>query len=127
MEIDIPEVVAEVAAVFAEYERALVTNDVPVLEALFWDDARTLRYGASENLHGMDEIRAFRRARSSAGLARGIDRTAITTFGRDVAIATILFHRESAPGKIGRQMQTWIRFPQGWRVVAAQVSIIDAP
>jgi hypothetical protein len=125
MEIDIPEVVAEVEAVFAEYEHALVTNDVPVLEALFWDDARTRRYGTSENLHGMDEIRAFRRARLPVGLERSIDRTTITTFGRDFAVASILFRRDGAPGKIGRQMQTWVRLPQGWRVVAAQVSVID--
>jgi hypothetical protein len=125
MEIDIPEVVAEVEAVFAEYERALIANDVPTLEALFWDNSRTLRYGATENLHGMTEIRAFRRARSSIGLERAIDRTTITTFGRDFAVASILFRRAGALGKVGRQMQTWVRFPEGWRVVAAQVSAID--
>ena len=125
MEIDLPEVVAEVTQAFAQYEKALVTNDVRVLEALFWDDARTLRYGATENLHGMDEIRAFRRARSSVGLARTVERTTITTFGRDFATATILFRRDSMPGKVGRQMQSWVRMADGWRVVAAQVSTID--
>ncbi len=125
MEIDIPEVVAEVTAVFARYEQALMTNDVAVLEELFWDDARTLRYGIAETLHGMDEIRVFRRARSSTGVARTIFRTAITTFGRDFATATILHRRDAAPGKIGRQMQTWVRMPEGWRIVAANVSAID--
>ena len=125
MEIDIPEVVAEVEAAFLRYEAALVGNDVATLEALFWDDARTIRYGATENLHGIEEIRAFRRARSPVGLARRVERTEITTFGRDFATATILFRRESAPGKIGRQMQSWVRLAEGWRVVAAQVSMID--
>ena len=125
MEIDRPEVVAEVKAAFARYEKALVENDVATLDELFWDDARTIRYGTSENLHGMDEIKAFRRGRSPAGLARRIERVTITTFGRDFATATILFRRGNAPGKIGRQQQSWVRMPQGWRVVAAQVSIIE--
>jgi hypothetical protein len=125
VEIDNPAVVAEVEAVFRRYETALVTNDVEVLEELFWDDSRTIRYGVTENLHGMDEIRAFRKARSPVGLARRLDRITITTYGRDFAIASVLFRRDSAPGKVGRQMQSWARMPEGWRVVAAQVSIID--
>ncbi len=125
MEIDLPEIVAEVEAAFARYQTALIANDVPVLEALFWDDKRTVRYGGGENLHGMDEIRAFRRGRSPTGLDRNVERTTITTFGRDFATTSILFRRESAPGKIGRQMQTWARMPTGWCVVAAQVSTID--
>jgi hypothetical protein len=125
MEINLPEVVAEVEAVFARYEAALVTNDVAMLEALFWDDERTIRYGSGENLHGMAEIRAFRQARSPVGLARDVERVAITTFGRDFATATILFRRENTPGKVGRQMQSWVRMPGGWCVVAAQVSAID--
>jgi ketosteroid isomerase-like protein len=125
MEINIPEIVAEIEAVFARYEAALVGNDVPTLEALFWDDARTVRYGATENLHGMEEIRAFRRARSPVGLARDLRRTEITTFGRDFATVSALFQRDNAPGRIGRQMQTWVRLPPGWRVVAAHVSVID--
>jgi hypothetical protein len=103
MEIDIPEVVAEVAAAFAAYEQALVTNDVATLEALFRDDPRTIRYGIAENLYGMDAIRAFRRARSPLGLMRRLERTAITTYGRDFATANTLFARDSAPGRIGRQ------------------------
>jgi hypothetical protein len=126
MDMDLPEIKAEVEAAFAAYEVALVTNDVPTLEALFHDDPRTIRYGGGENLYGMDEIRAFRQARSPVGLARTLSRTVITTYGRDVATASTLFERESAHGKIGRQMQTWVRFAQGWRVVAAHVSLIDA-
>jgi ketosteroid isomerase-like protein len=127
METDLPEVKSEVEAIFARYERALVTNDVETLEALFWDDLRTIRYGGGENLYGMETIRAFRRERSPIGLGRDLDRTVITTFGRDVATASTLFRREGAPGRIGRQMQTWVRMPDGWKVVAAHVSVIDDP
>lgn len=125
MQIGIPEVMAEVEAAFARYEEALVTNDVPTLEALFWDDPRTIRYGIGENLYGMDAIRAFRRARSPIGVTRRIDRTIITTFGRDFATASTLFYRESSPGKVGRQQQSWVRLSEGWRIVAAHVSVID--
>ena len=125
MEIDLPDVKAEVEAAFTAYEEALVTNDVATLEALFWDDGRTIRYGGGENLYGMDAIRAFRRARSPTGLARQLERTAITTFGRDFATASTLFCRDGQPGTIGRQMQSWVRFPDGWRVVAAHVSTVD--
>lgn len=120
--IDLPEVLAEVEAVFDRYERALVGNDVAVLDELFWDDARTLRFGAGENLWGYDEIAAFRAGRPSTGLARRITRRAITTFGRDLAVASITFERDAQPGRIGRQQQTWVRTAQGWRVVAAHVS-----
>jgi hypothetical protein len=126
LEINIPEVLAEVEAAFARYEQALVGNDVAVLEELFWDDARTIRYGAGENLYGMEEIRAYRRARSPVGLARRLERTVITTFGRDLATASTLFLRDSAPGRTGRQSQTWVRLPGiGWRIVAAHVSSIE--
>ena len=124
MQIDLPEVVAEVRAAFDRYEKALVTNDVATLDALFHDDARTIRYGGGENLYGFAEIKAFRAARSPAGLARTLSKTVISTYGRDIGIASTLFHRTSLPGKIGRQMQTWVRFPEGWRVVAAHVSVI---
>ena len=126
MEIDLPEVVAEVRREFDRYEQALVTNDVATLDATFHDDPRTIRYGGAEILYGYGEIAAFRAARSPAGLARTISRTVITAYGRDVAMASTLFHRPTAPGKVGRQMQTWVRFPEGWRVVAAHVSMIDA-
>jgi Protein of unknown function (DUF3225) len=127
MQIDLPEVVAEVRAAFERYEQALMSNDVATLDALFRDDSRTIRYGTAENLYGHAEIRAFRAARSPAGLARTLSRTVITTFGRDCAVASTLFHRPSIPGKVGRQMQTWVRFADGWRIVAAHVSMIDAP
>jgi Protein of unknown function (DUF3225) len=127
MDIDLPDVVAEVTAQFERYEKALVSNDVAVLDELFRNDRRTLRYGIGENLYGYDEIMAFRAGRSPVGLMRKLARTVITGYGRDTAIASTLFHREAAPGKVGRQMQTWIRFPEGWRIVAAHVSIIDEP
>lgn len=127
MDIDLPDVVAEVTAAFARYETALVTNDVATLGSLFRRDPRTLRYGIGENLYGHDEISAFRQARSPVGLARSISRTVITTYGRDFAVASTLFHRETAPGKVGRQMQTWVRFADGWHIVAAHVSLIDGP
>ena len=124
MDIDLPDVVAEVRAAFEAYERALVSNDVAALDAMFRDDARTVRFGGGENLFGYDQIKAFRAARSAVGLARTLSQTVITAYGRDVAVASTLFHRDTAPGKVGRQMQTWVRFPEGWRVVAAHVSVI---
>ena len=127
MEIDLPEVVAEVRACFDAYEKALVSNDVAALDELFRDDPRTIRYGAGENLYGYAEIMAFRAARSPVGLGRTISKTVITTFGREFAVAATLYQRPSAAGKIGRQMQTWVKFPEGWRVVAAHVSLIDPP
>ena len=127
MEIDLPEIVAEVQAVFERYEKALVANDIATLDELFRSDARTIRYGVAENLYGHEEVAAFRAARSPINLARTRSRTVITTYGRDFAVASTLFHRDSMPGKVGRQMQTWVRFPEGWRVVAAQVSLIDDP
>jgi hypothetical protein len=127
MQVDLPDVLAEVTAQFERYEKALVSNDVAVLDELFRDDPRTLRYGGGENLYGYQEIMAFRAARPSVGLLRRTDRTVITTYGRDMAVASTLFYRDSAPGKVGRQMQTWVRFPQGWKIVAAHVSVIDEP
>jgi AtzH-like len=127
MDIDLPDVVAEVRAAFERYEQALTSNDVETLDALFHDDPRTIRYGGGENLYGYAEIAAFRSARSPQGLARTLSRTVITTYGRDFAIASTLFERTSAPGKIGRQMQSWVKFGDAWKVVAAHVSVIDAP
>jgi hypothetical protein len=125
MDIDLPEVVAEVREAFGEYEKALVSNDVPALNSLFRDDSRTIRYGGAEILYGHAEIRAFRAARSPVALGRTLSRTVITTYGRDFAVASTLYERPSAPSKTGRQMQTWVKFPEGWRVVAAHVSLID--
>jgi len=126
MEIDLPEVVAEVRQAFERYEKALVNNDVPALNELFRDDPRTVRYGAGEILYGYDAIKSFRAARSPVALGRTLSKIVITTFGRQFAVASTLYERPSAPGKIGRQQQTWVKFPEGWRVVAAHVSLIDA-
>ena len=126
-EIDLPDVVAEVTAAFNRYEKALVTNDVAVLDETFRVDPRTIRYGVTEILYGHDEIAAFRAARSPVGLMRKTAQTVITAYGRDTAVASTLFYREATPGRVGRQMQTWVRFAEGWRIVAAHVSIIDEP
>ena len=125
MEIDLPDVVAEVTAAFDRYEKALVTNDVKVLDDTFRVDPRTIRYGTTEILYGHHEIAAFRAARSPTGLARTISKTVITTYGREFAVASTLFHRTTMPGKVGRQTQSWVKFSDGWRVVAAHVSVID--
>lgn len=127
MQINLPDVVAEVSAAFQRYEQALISNDVAVLGELFRNDQHTIRYGIAENLYGYDQIQAFRSARSPVGLMRRLERTVITTYGRDTAVASTLFYRDNAPGKVGRQMQTWIRFPDGWHIAAASVSVIDEP
>ena len=123
MDINKPQVVAEVTIAFDRYEKALTGNDVEVLDELFWDSPHTLRYGATENLYGYDEIKAFRAGRPSAGLARSVLRTVITTYGDDFATANIEFQRTGSP-KTGRQSQTWMKTPQGWKVVAAHVSLL---
>jgi hypothetical protein len=125
MEVNLPDVRAEVEAAFARYEAALVSNDVAVLNELFWVSPLTIRYGGAEILHGHAEIAGFRAARSPVGLARTLERTVIVTYGRDFATASTLFLRDSMPGKVGRQMQTWVRMPEGWRIVAAHVSVIE--
>jgi hypothetical protein len=125
LEINRPDVLAEVRAVFDRYEAALVSNDVDTLDELFWASPLTVRYGLGENLYGRDAIIAFRRARSPLNLARTLRNTVITTFGADFATASTEFIRP--PGTaVGRQMQTWMRTPEGWRVVAAHVSLIPA-
>ncbi|MDR3496511.1 MAG: oxalurate catabolism protein HpxZ [Ancalomicrobiaceae bacterium] len=127
MEVNIPEVKAELTAAFDVYERALTRNDVASLDALFLDSPETIRYGGAENLYGYNQIAAFRAARSPIGLARRLERTVITTYGRDFGVASTLFRRETAPGRVGRQMQTWVKTPAGWKVAAAHVSIIPDP
>jgi len=119
--INLPEIVAEVAELVERYEDALVHNKLEVLDALFWAAPETVRYGAGETLYGIDQIRAFRRDRPSAGLARSVVRTSLTTFGRDFAVAHREFVRDGA-AKPGRQTQTWVRTEAGWRVVSAHVS-----
>lgn len=121
-----PEVLAELRAAFARYEDALVNNRVEVLDELFWDSAQTVRYGVNENLYGIDAIRAFRNARSPAGLARTLRHTVLTTFGDDFGTAMTEFTREGGP-MLGRQSQTWCRIDGRWQVVAAHVSLIPLP
>ena len=123
MEINLPDVLTEVTAAFDRYEMALVTNDVSVLDELFWNSPHTLRYGATENLYGFDAICAFRAGRPTLGLARTILKTVITTYGHDFATANVEFQREGS-AKTGRQSQTWMRTIHGWRVVAAHVSLL---
>jgi len=122
-EINRPEVLAEVRAIFERYEEALVNNRIEVLDELFWDSPHTLRYGVGENLHGIEAIRAFRLARPAGGLARTLQNTVITTYGRDLASASTEFRRAGSD-RVGRQSQTWVRFAAGWRVVAAHVSLL---
>lgn len=127
MEINTPEIVAEVRSVFDEYERAFVANDVDALDAFFLQEPTTIRYGAADMQLGMEELRAYRRTVSPVGLERELRDTVITTYGADLGIASTLFFRARHPGKTGRQMQTWIRTSDGWRIVAAHVSLIDSP
>ncbi len=123
--INVPEVIEEVRAAFRRYEQALVNNDIAALDELFWNSPFVVRYGATENLYGMDAIRAFRSARSPLGLMRDLSNTVITTFGRDFATANTEFLRDG--GRVrGRQSQTWVHFPLGWRVISAHVSLFDA-
>jgi hypothetical protein len=126
MEINIPEVVAEVTAAFERYEKALNANDVEVLDAAFWNDPRVIRYSITDNAYGFEAIHASRLARPKADMRRTISNTVITTFGRDLATANTEFERVES-GRRGRQSQTWARMPGGWRVVSAHVSFMPMP
>jgi hypothetical protein len=126
MDINLVEAKAEVEAAFNRYEQALIGNDIATLDELFWESSLTIRYGIDEVLYGHAEISEFRSARSANGLDRKLSRTVITTYGTDYATTMTLFHRKE-PGKLGRQSQTWVRMPEGWRIVAAHVSVIDVP
>jgi hypothetical protein len=121
MLINDPATYAAVSAAFDAYETALTTNDVAMLDTLFWNSPHTLRYGATENLHGYDEIREFRARRPGANLMRTVVDRSITTFGHDYAVANITFTR-AGEARIGRQSQTWVKIDHEWRVVAAHVS-----
>ncbi len=123
MTINDPDVIAELRELYPQYERALVTNDVEKLVEMFWADPLVMRFGATENLYGYKEIWEFRKARPSANLARTIIRLDIVAFGKDFASITLEFERGS---QRGRQSQTWVRFPEGWRIVAAHVSLIPS-
>ena len=120
-----PQVLAEVHAAFDRYEQALLANDSATLDAMFLHRADTTRYGVSEVQYGIEEIRAFRGLQRP--FVRRLDRLVIVTYGSDVAVASTLFHREDFPGQVGRQQQTWVRLPDGWRVAAAHVSMMPAP
>jgi hypothetical protein len=120
-EINIPEIVAEVTQVHERYEQALRSNDLDILDSLFWDSERTLRYGPNGTLLGHAAISAFRRARNIMGVERTVLRTLVTTFGRDFAVTNTETKRPGPAGK-GRQSQTWVRMPEGWRIVSAHVS-----
>ncbi len=123
VEVDIPDVLAELTAAFEQYERALVTNDVETLNSLFWNSPLTLRYGATELLYSYDEIVEFRKNRVVLDARRTLRNTRITTFGRDVGTANTEFTRRGSD-RIGRQSQTWIRTDQGWRIASAHVSLM---
>ncbi|MEY3252742.1 MAG: hypothetical protein RL227_1715 [Pseudomonadota bacterium] len=126
MDINLPGPHAELSAAFVRYEDALVHNQVEVLDELFWASPHTVRYGVGECLHGIEAIRAFRAARPAAGLARRLQNTVITTFGTDFGTASTEFRREGG-AKLGRQSQSWCRIGGRWVVVAAHVSLMDAP
>ena len=123
MQINLPEIVAEVTVQFARYEDALVNNKIDVLDELFWNSPHTLRYGATENLYGFQAIQAFRAGRPAQSLSRTVLKTVITTYGHDFATANIEFQRTGST-RPGRQSQAWLRTPDGWRVVAAHVSLL---
>lgn len=127
MEINEPTTLADLEAVFIAYERAFVANDTAALDAFFLHEPTTIRYGVADMQQGMDELRAYRLAVSPVGLERALRDTVITTYGHDMGVASTLFFRDRHPGKTGRQMQTWIRTTDGWRIVAAHVSLIDDP
>ena len=125
MRLNIPEVLAEVEKAFHRYETALNDNDQAVLNELFWDSPRTVRYGIAEQLYGYEEIKGFRAARAPVDLRRELTRLVITTYGADFATASCEYRRLES-GRRGRQMQTWMRTGEGWRVVAAHVSLLPS-
>jgi hypothetical protein len=127
MVINDPSVVAELRAVFDAYEAAFVANDIDALDRFFLHEPTTIRYGVADMQLGMEQLRAYRLSVAPVGLARDLRGTVITTYGSDLAVASTLFFRDRHPGKTGRQMQTWIRTADGWRIVAAHVSVIDSP
>lgn len=126
-EINLPDVVAELRELYPRYEQALVSNDVDTLVAMFWSSPDVMRFGVSENLYGQEELEAFRKNRPAANLARTAKRLEIVSFGRDFGSITLEFERDAANGMVrGRQSQVWVRFPEGWRIVSAHVSLLPA-
>ncbi len=126
-QVNIPEVHAELVALYPRYEEALVSNDVPTLVEMFWAAPEVMRFGVTENLYGHEELEAFRKSRPSAGLARTVTRLEIVTFGHDVGSVTLEFERSTPKGLVrGRQSQVWVRLAEGWRIVSAHVSLLPA-
>jgi hypothetical protein len=126
-EINLPDVVAELRELYPRYEQALVSNDVETLVAMFWASPHVMRFGVTENLYGHNELVAFRNSRPVANLARAAKRLEIVAFGRDFGSITLEFERDTPKGKVhGRQSQVWVRFPAGWRIVSAHVSLLPA-
>jgi len=124
-EINLPHVVAELRELYPLYEQALVSNDVETLVSMFWHSPHVLRFGATENLYGSSELEGFRKARPAANLARTVTRLEIVAFGPDTGSVTVEFDRTTPRGLVrGRQSQLWIRFPQGWRIASAHVSLL---
>ena len=126
-EIDLPDVVVEVKAAYDRYNSAVNSGTISTLNNTFWNDPRTIRYGQAENLYGYKAIEGFRAAARPLDPPRTLAKTVITTYGRDFAVASTLTYRANQPGRVGRQTQTWVRFPDGWHVVEAHVSTIDEP
>jgi Protein of unknown function (DUF3225) len=124
-DVNLPDVIAELRKLYPRYEQALVSNDVETLVAMFWASPEVMRFGVTENLYGHEELETFRKSRPTANLARTEKRLEIVSFGRDFASITLEFERDTAKGTIhGRQSQVWVRFPQGWRIVSAHVSLL---
>ena len=121
-QINLDETMAEIKALFAAYEVALMQNDLATLDGFFWQSYLTVRFGTAENLYGIEAIRIFRQARNTSRLRRSLRNLRITTYGTDLAMTTTEFMREDL--QLGRQSQTWVRFPEGWRVVSAHVSLL---
>lgn len=126
-EVNLPEVIAELRELYPRYEQALVTNDVDTLVAMFWAAPEVMRFGVTENLYGHEELEAFRKARLATNLMRSVTRLEIVSFGHDFASITVEFERDTPRGMTrGRQSQTWVRFPQGWRIASAHVSLLPS-
>jgi Protein of unknown function (DUF3225) len=126
-DVNLPDVVAELRELYPRYEQALVSNDVDTLVAMFWSSPEVMRFGVTENLYGHEELEAFRKNRPAANLSRTVTRLKIVSFGRDFGSITLEFERDAANGIVrGRQSQVWVRFPQGWRIVSAHVSLLPA-
>ena len=124
MKVNIPEVIEEVTRAFMAYEKALFENDVDIINRLFWNDTKTLRYGPNGTLISHEALSAFRRNRVTDGVRRILKNTSIVTFGRDYAVANTEANDENIPGTV-RQSQTWVRTDEGWKIVSAHVSYLQ--